>query len=139
MGKTADASVNLGSGDLREFKYETQHLAVPSVERFAGRALSAGEVLNELAPHAGLLHSFGVDRLGLIGSTLRNEARPDSDLDFVVDLRDKYWRAYCDVKHFLEDLFGREVDLIMRSAIKPRWRSHLLGDINYVEGLDAPG
>lgn len=93
------------------------------------------EVLEELSRHAATLRGFGVRRLGLIGSTVRNEARPDSDLDFVVDMADKSYDAYCDTKEFLEEHFGRGVDLAMVRAIKPWWKPYLMQDIQYVEGL----
>jgi hypothetical protein len=40
-----------------------------------------------------------------------------------------------DLKFFLEDLFGRRVDLVDRDAIKPALRSHILRSVRYAPGI----
>ena len=78
---------------------------------------------------------LGVRRLGLFGSSVREEATPVSDLDFVVDLRQKTFDAYMDVKEFLEDLFRCPVDQVMIDGIKPRIRGKILKETIYAPGL----
>jgi hypothetical protein len=36
-----------------------------------------------------------------------------------------------DCKFYLEDLFERKVDLVMKGAIKPRLREYILGEVVY--------
>jgi len=38
---------------------------------------------------------------------------------------------YMDCKFYLEDLFGRKVDLVMKGAIKKRLRPYILGEVVY--------
>jgi len=38
---------------------------------------------------------------------------------------------YMDYKCYLEDLFGRNVDLVMKGVIKPRLREYILGEVVY--------
>lgn len=37
-----------------------------------------------------------------------------------------------DLKFYLEDLFGIKVDLVIKSAIKPRLKSYILSEVVYV-------
>ena len=80
------------------------------------------------------IRRFGVRRLSLFGSIARGEAGGASDLDFVVELEKKTFDAYMDLKAYLEDLFGCEVDLVLADAIKPRLRPHIMA-----EAVDVPG
>lgn len=43
-------------------------------------------ILNTLAAHKQQLLSFGVNKIGLFGSCLRNEATENSDIDLLVDI-----------------------------------------------------
>ena len=36
-----------------------------------------------------------------------------------------------DCKFYLEDLFGRKVDLVMKNTIKTRFRPYILGEVIY--------
>jgi hypothetical protein len=96
--------------------------------------LTRREVLSRIEVEAHRLRALGVRSLALFGSAARDEAGPESDLDFVVELDLKTFDAYMDVKHLLEDLFGRPVDLVMSGSVKPRLRSIILR-----EAIHAPG
>ena len=72
------------------------------------------------------LRKLGVRELGLFGSFARGEARPDSDVDFFVDLEEKSFDRYMAVKELLESVLDRRVDLVLKSAIKPRLRDVIL-------------
>ena len=75
------------------------------------------------------LRRLGVRELGLFGSFARGESRPDSDIDFVVDLEEKSFDTYMAVKELLESLLARRVDLVLKSAIKPRLRDRILREV----------
>jgi len=91
--------------------------------------LTRDEILRRLALHRADLRRLGARRLGLFGSFARNEARPDSDVDVVVDLDQHGFDRYMDLKLFLEDLFGRRVDLVLIDRIKPALRERILRDV----------
>ncbi|HUB27806.1 MAG TPA: nucleotidyltransferase domain-containing protein [Tepidisphaeraceae bacterium] len=70
-----------------------------------------------------LCHKYGVQRLDLIGSALREDFNPGrSDLDFVVEFKDisvdDAADRYLGLMVDLEDLFGRQVDLVSYRAIQ---------------------
>ena len=61
----------------------------------------------------------GAKALWLFGSAARGAARPDSDLDFIVDLeRTRSLVDLAGMKQDLESLFKRRVDLFTRAALK---------------------
>jgi predicted nucleotidyltransferase len=70
-----------------------------------------------------LRRDFGVRRIALFGSTARDEARDDSDLDILVEFDViPTLDAFVGLKLFLEDHIGRKVDLVTPDALKPRMR-----------------
>jgi predicted nucleotidyltransferase len=67
--------------------------------------------------------NFGVRRIALFGSTVRGDAREDSDLDILVEFESgPTFLSYMGLKVFLEDQMGRKVDLATPDALKPRLR-----------------
>jgi uncharacterized protein len=93
------------------------------------------EILKIIEADREQLKKFGVRSLGLFGSAARGEAVEGSDLDFVVDLEKKSFDIYMDLKEYLELLFGCNVDLVMKDALKPRLREPILKESIYVQGL----
>jgi len=70
-----------------------------------------------------LSRDFGVRRISLFGSTARDEAREDSDLDLLVEFDViPTLDAFVGLKLFLEDHIGHKVDLVTPDALKPRMR-----------------
>ena len=64
-----------------------------------------------------------MQRLELFGSALRDDFHPErSDLDFLVEFEPlpagAYAKTYFGLIEALERLFGRQVDLVVASAIK---------------------
>lgn len=75
---------------------------------------------------AAICRKFGVVRLYVFGSALRDDFRPGrSDVDLLVDFgpMDGHTKAhaYFDLLDELRDLLGTEVDLVMAGAIKNRY------------------
>jgi predicted nucleotidyltransferase len=62
-----------------------------------------------------------IARLDVFGSVLRQDFRPDSDVDLVAGyVPDVHWSLLDRVhmKHELEDMLGRTVDLLNRRALE---------------------
>ena len=92
-------------------------------------------VLKTLEKEEQALRRLGVRRLGLFGSVARDEGWEASDLDFVVELDEKTFDRYMDLKLYLEDLFDCAVDLVLADSIKPRLRSPILDEAVYAAGF----
>lgn len=68
--------------------------------------------LEAVVPH--LKKRFGVARIGCFGSVVRGEERQDSDIDLLVEFApgEATFRNFMERVYYLEDLFGRNVDLV---------------------------
>lgn len=85
------------------------------------------EILSNLKPE--LVRRFGVTRLALFGSTARDEARPDSDVDIVVEFNGPATsKRFFGVQFRLEDEFGCPVDLVTEKALRPELRPYIERD-----------
>lgn len=73
------------------------------------------------------LHArFGVTRLALFGSTARDEAAEESDVDVLVSFDGPATSArFFGVQFYLEDLLGRPVDLVTEKALRPELRPYI--------------
>jgi predicted nucleotidyltransferase len=80
--------------------------------------------LQLLAQHkTELVKRFGVTDLALFGSTARDAARPDSDVDVLISFDGPATSArYFGVQFYLEDLLGCPVDLVTDKALRPQLR-----------------
>ena len=76
-------------------------------------------------------NSFGVKRVGIFGSCVRGEDRADSDIDILVEFSEKNFDNYMNLKFFLEEYFGRNVDLVIVSSLKPALRDEILKEVEY--------
>lgn len=75
-------------------------------------------LLSESKPE--LQRRFHVRDLAVFGSVARGEARPDSDVDVLVDCEGPAtFDGYMGTRSFLEELLGSPVDLVTRKAMRP--------------------
>lgn len=81
------------------------------------------------------LKNFGVKNLYLFGSIVRNQNNPDSDIDVLVELKEKTFDSYMNLKFFLEDLFDCKVDLVLKDALKPQLKDQILKEAIHVPEL----
>ena len=74
-----------------------------------------------------LAREHGARSVRVFGSVARGVDQPDSDLDLLVDMEPG--RSLIDqiaLKQDLEDLLGREVDVVTQAALHPRVRERVL-------------
>lgn len=89
--------------------------------------MSVAEIRRLLQEHRAQLGELGVGGLLVFGSTARGEAGPGSDVDLLVELTRRVdLIEFITIKHFVEDLLGCPVDLVMPDALKPRVREAVL-------------
>ena len=91
------------------------------------QAVRKSEVLALLREHKlALAERFGVVELALFGSTARDEAGPDSDVDILVSFdRPTDPDCYFGVQFYIEDLLGRPVDLVTDKALRTELRPYV--------------
>lgn len=80
-----------------------------------------------------LAEQFGVVDIALFGSTARDSAKPDSDIDVLVRFDGPATSSrYFGVQFYLEDLFGCAIDLVTDKALRPELRPYVEQDAVHV-------
>jgi len=73
------------------------------------------------------LKKFGIHSLAVFGSVARDQARKNSDVDILVDFEKPVGLfEYARLKMYLEDILGREVDLVTPEALRKELREEIL-------------
>lgn len=86
--------------------------------------MNRSTTLQLLTTHKPILaQRFGVVRLALFGSVVRDAAKEGSDVDVLVAFDGPATSArYFGVQFYLEDLLGLPVDLVTEKALRPELR-----------------
>ena len=85
------------------------------------------QIIQSLSNSKCLLNKrFGVSRLALFGSTARDTATANSDVDILINFDGVATsQRYFGVQFFLEDLLGCSVDLVTEKALRAELRPHI--------------
>ncbi|MCQ2190332.1 MAG: nucleotidyltransferase domain-containing protein [Paludibacteraceae bacterium] len=77
---------------------------------------------------------YGLIKMGLFGSYVRNENNDDSDIDVGIELKKSNFFVRMQIKEELEKLYNRSVDVIsLKSLMSPYFSKEINKDIVYVE------
>lgn len=133
--KVASGLYNNASEVVREgLRLLVEREAAMAAPRPAGTPRK-DEVVSRLAALEKPLRKKGVVSLALFGSTLRGEARPDSDIDVLIDVAPGSRFSLVDlasVKNVLEEELGREVDVVTRAGMEPSFKDRVLDEAESV-------
>ena len=96
--------------------------------------LDADTIKSVLEDRRERLRTLGVRRIGLFGSVARHENRPGSDIDFLVefDPAEKTYDRFLTLASYLEELFGRPVDLATTEGLSPYIGPRILEEAEFV-------
>jgi len=74
-----------------------------------------------------ILQDYGIKRLALFGSCVRDGMNKDSDIDILVDIKaDISLLGFVGLKQKLEEALGWKVDLVEYDTLKPLLREMIL-------------
>lgn len=78
--------------------------------------------------------NYGARRLGLFGSFVRGEQKESSDIDLLVEFipSKKTYDNFINLVYFLEELFGKEVELVTPESLSPYLKPYIEREIEYV-------
>jgi predicted nucleotidyltransferase len=69
----------------------------------------------------------------VVGSYVRGEQKKKSDVDVLIDFEDSVsLLTFIALEHYLSDILGKRVDLVMKSALKPRIGKRILKEVIYI-------
>jgi predicted nucleotidyltransferase len=92
------------------------------------RPLNKEQVIQRLEQIREQIQAFGVRRIALFGSVVRGEARPESDVDLLVqfDPERKTLRNFMSLSFLLEERLQRRVELVTTESLSPFIGPHIL-------------
>ena len=92
-------------------------------------------ILSLMRTHKPQLASFGVNKIGLFGSYVRNEQQPKSDIDILVDFEPEKetFDNFMNLFNYLEELFVNEkIEVVTVNGLSPYIGRYILNEVNYV-------
>ena len=100
--------------------------------------LSKQTILQFIRQNREHIRSFGVSEIGLFGSFVRNEQRPDSDIDLLVDYHtgQASFKNLMNLAFFFEDSFHRKIELVTPVSLSDRLNEYIAREIEYVALAD---
>ncbi len=92
------------------------------------------EIVKALRENQSRIQSLGVKKLGLFGSFVRGQQSAKSDVDMLVEFESgqKTFDHFMQLSFLLEDLLGRDVELVTLEALGPHIGPYILEEVEYV-------
>ena len=83
------------------------------------------------------IRKFGVKTIGLFGSVIYSRQKTGSDIDILVEFEkeNEKYKNLINLYFFLQDLFGRKIDLVTSNSISPYIAPYILKEVEYIEEL----
>ena len=78
------------------------------------------DVIETLRKHGREIRErYGVRRIGVFGSFVRGDQKEESDIDVLVEFDEPTFDNFMNLSFYLEELFGRKVDLVTTKGLSP--------------------
>jgi uncharacterized protein len=91
------------------------------------------DVFALLSQNGARLRGFGVERLSVFGSFARDTPDDTSDVDVLVEFapEQETFDNFLGLAEFLEELFGRKVDLLTPESLNPHFGHYILEEAEH--------
>ena len=87
------------------------------------------KILRDQKPY--LEEHFGVTKLALFGSYARGDFNEDSDIDILIELKEKKFKTRFLLKEYLEQVFHKPVDVVYFDSVRLFFMRTMEKDIIY--------
>lgn len=95
--------------------------------------ITKNDILNKLSDLKPILHKeYSVKQIGLFGSFSDGSNTDDSDIDLLVEFERPIGWKYFSLEIYLENIFGRKIDLVTKNALKEQIKDRILNQVKYV-------
>ncbi len=95
--------------------------------------LEIKQILETQKPY--LAVEFGVVEIGVFGSYVRDEQRPDSDIDILIELEEPSRISLIDLvelEYYLSELLDAKVDIALKRNLRKRIGQRILAEVEPV-------
>jgi uncharacterized protein len=98
------------------------------------KAIAKSDIFDFLRLNKETIDLYGVQKIGLFGSFVKNEQKNESDIDILVEFNSEKltYDNYISLVYFLEDNFKRKIDLITSDSLSPYIGPQILKEVEYV-------
>jgi uncharacterized protein len=98
------------------------------------KAIAKSDIFDFFRSNKETIESYGVQKIGLFGSFVKNEQQRESDIDILVEFNSEKltYDNYISLAYFLEDNFERKIDLITSDSLSPYIGPQILKEVEYV-------
>jgi predicted nucleotidyltransferase len=95
--------------------------------------ITRNDILNTLSDLKPVLYrEYAVKQIGLFGSFSDDSNTDDSDIDLLVEFEKPIGWKYFSLEIYLENIFGRKIDLVTKNALKEQIKDRILNQVKYV-------
>ena len=88
------------------------------------------EKLKELKPM--LSKEYSIKDIGLFGSYAMGSFDENSDIDILVELEKPIGWKFFTLEIYLEQIFGKKIDLVTKNALKDQIKGNILNQVQYI-------
>ncbi|OGQ09149.1 MAG: nucleotidyltransferase [Deltaproteobacteria bacterium RBG_19FT_COMBO_46_12] len=93
------------------------------------KALTKDEILDAIRKHRDILLKYKVREIGLFGSFVKGEQEDRSDIDLIVDFEEPTIENFMGLSSFLENLFGKKVEILTPVGVESIRINHIKEEI----------
>jgi len=93
------------------------------------KVLTKHEILDAIRKHRDILLKYKVREIGLFGSFVRGEQEDRSDIDLIVDFEEPSIENFIGLSSFLENLFGKKVEILTPAGVESIRINHIKEEI----------
>ena len=92
------------------------------------------DIVSAIQENRDKIKALGVRKLGLFGSFVREEQRPDSDIDLLVEFQpeQKTFDNFIQLSFFLEDILKQPVELVTTESLSPYLGPYIIEEVEDV-------
>lgn len=95
--------------------------------------ININNIITILQQNKSQLDKFGVKRIGVFGSYVRDEQKANSDIDLLVEFEKtkKNYKNFFELSEFTGKLFNKKIDLITSESLSPYIGPYIKKEVIY--------
>jgi len=92
------------------------------------------DIIQFLKSNKDAINAYGVKKIGLFGSFVRESQNKNSDIDLLVEFASDQlnYNNFIQLTYFLEDNLNTKIDLVTSDSLSPYIGPHILKEVEYV-------
>jgi predicted nucleotidyltransferase len=92
------------------------------------------DIISAIQANRDKIKAFGVKKLGLFGSFVREQQQPDSDIDLLVEFQPEHktFDNFIHLSFFLEEVLQQPVELVTPESLSPYLGPYIIEEVEDV-------